>query len=104
MISQIILSYKIQYNPIDGFNIAEVIILYVNILFVKENHRRKNLGSILLQKVEAEAKSIGASLVHLDTFDFQAKGFYIKHGYEIFEILDDCPTGHQRFYLKKKLL
>ena len=38
----------------------------------------------LLNKVESEAKAIGATLAHLDTFDFQAKDFYIKHGYEVF--------------------
>ncbi len=78
-------------------------ILYVGILFVDKAHRYQNLGSHLLEKVEAEAKDIGARLSHLDTFDFQAKDFYLKHGYEIFGVLDDCPEGHKRYYLKKVL-
>ncbi|MDP3533326.1 MAG: GNAT family N-acetyltransferase [Alphaproteobacteria bacterium] len=78
-------------------------ILFISILFVDENHRGKNLGSLLLRKVEDEAKSLGVTLVHLDTFDFQAKDFYLKHGYEIFGILDDCPKDHKRYYLKKSL-
>lgn len=40
-------------------------------------------------------------LIHLDTFDFQAKDFYMKHEYEIFGILDDCPIEHKRYYMKK---
>ena len=30
--------------------------------------------------------------------------FYLKHGYEIFGILEDCPKGHKRYYLKKSLV
>jgi len=66
-------------------------------------YRGQDLGSQLLNKIELEAKAIGTTLVHLDTFDFQAKDFYLKAGYEIFGVLDDCPKGHQRYYLKKKL-
>ena len=43
-------------------------------------------------------------LIHLDTFDFQAKDFYLKHGYEVFGVLDDCPKGHKRYYMKKVLV
>ncbi|PPE03578.1 hypothetical protein HCUR_00960 [Holospora curviuscula] len=25
------------------------------------------------------------------TFDFQVKDFYLKQGYEIFGVLEDCP-------------
>jgi GNAT superfamily N-acetyltransferase len=77
--------------------------LYVDVLFVEKNHRGEQLGSLLLNKVEAEAKAIGVSLSHLDTFDWQAKEFYLKHGYEVFGVLDDCPKGHKRYYLKKNL-
>ena len=78
--------------------------LYVDVLFVTSEHRGQDLGSELLNKVENEAKVIGATLAHLDTFDFQAKDFYIKHGYEVFGILEDSPkAGHKRYYLKKEL-
>jgi GNAT superfamily N-acetyltransferase len=78
-------------------------ILYVAAFFVDERYRGQGLGSALLNKVESEAKAAGSTLAHLDTFDFQAKDFYLKHGYEIFGVLDDCPPGHKRYYLKKKL-
>ena len=77
--------------------------LYIDVLFVDERHRGQQLGSLLLRKVEAEAKSMGASLSHLDTFDWQAKDFYLKQGYEVFGILEGCPEGHKRYYLKKVL-
>jgi GNAT superfamily N-acetyltransferase len=78
-------------------------ILYIGVLFVDEDRRGKQLGSALLRKVENEAKTMGATLALLDTFDFQAKDFYLRQGYDVFGILEDCPVGHRRYYLKKKL-
>lgn len=78
-------------------------ILYINILWVDEKFRKKGLGWLLLKKVEEKAISSGCTLIHLDTFDFQAKDFYLKYGYTVFGVLDNCPPGHQRFYLKKGL-
>lgn len=77
--------------------------LYISVLFIDEDKRKQGLGSILLRTIEQEAKSMNINLIHLDTFDFQAKDFYLKHGYEIFGILDDCPKGHKRYYMKKVL-
>lgn len=77
--------------------------LYITVLWVKENFRKEGCGSNLLRDVENIAKEKGCELVHLDTFDFQAKDFYIKHGYEVFGILEDCPVGHKRYFMKKSL-
>lgn len=76
---------------------------FVEYLFVKEGFRKKGHGTQLLKKVETEAKIKGCYLVHLDTFDFQAKDFYLKHGYEEFGVLRDCPKGHERYFLKKRI-
>lgn len=77
--------------------------LYIDILWVKEGFREKGYGSVILKEVEKIAEEKGCTLVHLDTFDFQAKDFYLKHGYEVFGVLDDCPVGHKRYYMKKSL-
>jgi GNAT superfamily N-acetyltransferase len=77
--------------------------LFVEQLFVDEEYRGLGLARALLEKVEREAKAMGANLAHLDTFDFQAKDFYLKQGYEIFGTLENCPKGHTRYYLKKVL-
>ncbi len=78
-------------------------LLYIAILFVEKDYCHQKLGSFLINKVESEAKALGAKLAHTDTFDFQAKEFYLKYGFEVFGILEDCPEGHKRYYLKKKL-
>lgn len=78
-------------------------VLYVDILWVEENYRHQGLGTKLLEFIENTAKGKGCYLIHLDTFDFQAKDFYLNHGYEIFGTLKDCPKGHCRYYLKKSI-
>ena len=77
--------------------------LFINVLWVDEQCRHHRYGSALLKRVEEEAIRSGSTLSHVDTFDFQAKDFYIKNGYEIFGVLKDCPPGHERYYLKKTL-
>lgn len=78
--------------------------LFIDEIFVRETYRHQKLGSYLISKVEQEAKELGATLSHLDTFDFQAKDFYLKQGYEIFGTLENCPPNHNRYYLKKSLV
>lgn len=78
-------------------------VLYVEILWVDEPFRRQGIGLRLLRAVEEEAREKGAYLVHLDTFDFQALGFYQKQGYKLFGTLENVPKGHKRYYLQKQL-
>ena len=78
-------------------------ILYTDALWVDELHRHRGLGTKLLRNLEEEAKSNGCTLSHLDTFDFQSKAFYERLGYQVFGVLDDCPPGHTRYFLKKTL-
>ncbi|KRU24711.1 GNAT family acetyltransferase [Clostridium sporogenes] len=77
--------------------------IYIDVLWVKEENRKDGLGTKLLKEVEKIAKEKDCHLIHLDTFDFQAKDFYIKHGYEIFGILDQCPENHKRYFMKKNI-
>jgi ribosomal protein S18 acetylase RimI-like enzyme len=77
--------------------------LYINILWIAKEYREQGLGSELIRHAFEEAKSLGGSLAHLDTFDFQAKEFYLKLGFEVFGELEDCPANHTRYYLKKKI-
>ncbi len=77
--------------------------LFVDTLWVREDYRKAGLGTLLMQAIEKEAKEQGCYLAHVDTFDFQARGFYEKNGYTLFGTLENCPKGHQRFYLKKEL-
>jgi ribosomal protein S18 acetylase RimI-like enzyme len=77
--------------------------LYINILWVHEDHRHAGLGSQLVARAEAEAIRRGCRHAYLDTLNFQAPGFYRKLGYTNWGTLDDFPPGHQRIFLKKDL-
>ena len=76
-------------------------VAYVDTLWVDSKYRGKGLGARLLAEIEKTAKTKGCYLIHLDTFDFQAKEFYERQGYVVFGVLEDCPKGHCRYYLKK---
>lgn len=78
-------------------------VIYIDALWINENYRGFGLGEKLLFEIENIAKKEKCYLIHLDTFDFQAKNFYIKNGYEVFGVLDNCPKDHKRFFLKKYL-
>lgn len=108
--SEIFLNYYVKNNDaiiIAGINSCFYFeeVLCVNVLFVRDENRGEGIGSLLLKKVEEEARKKGAKLSHLHTFDFNnAKDFYLRHGYEIYGVLDDCPTGYKHYYFKKSLI
>ena len=77
--------------------------MYVDILWVCEDHRRSGIGSKLLVEAEKEARSRGCHHVHLDTMSWQAPEFYKKHGYTVVGILPDIPKGNQKYLLMKEL-
>ena len=77
--------------------------LYVDLMWMKEEVRHRGYGSRLLTLVEDEARKRGAKHAHLDTFSFQAPGFYEKLGYHVFGELKDFPQGHQRYFYTKQL-
>lgn len=78
-------------------------VIYIDALWIDENYRNCGIGNKLLKEIEKIAIKESCNLIHLDTFDFQAKDFYIKNGYEVFGVLDECPKDHKRYFLKKYL-
>jgi GNAT superfamily N-acetyltransferase len=77
--------------------------LWVDLLFIPQSMRRIGIGRKLMALAEAEAGQRGCHAALLDTFSFQARDFYERLGYSAFGILNDCPPGHRRFYLTKRL-
>ena len=75
----------------------------VSVLWVEEEYRNQRLGTKLLNEIECDVKKNGCTIISLDTFDWQAKGFYEKNGYSVFGELKDCPKGHSRYYMSKLL-
>lgn len=77
--------------------------LFISHLWVAEGLRGQGYGKQLLLKAEQAAKQRGCSHAYLDTFSFQALGFYQRLDYKIFGVLQDYPPGHARYFLQKQL-
>jgi GNAT superfamily N-acetyltransferase len=78
--------------------------LNVEVLFVEEDARGAGLGSRLLAEAERQAIALGAKNVNVSTFQWQARPFYLKHGYEEFGRIDDYASGFYLAYMKKSLV
>ena len=76
---------------------------FVSAVFVDESHGGQGIGAELLAKAEKLALREQCIAMYLDSFDFQAPGFYQKLGFEVFGILKDYPPGHQRYFMVKNL-
>ena len=76
--------------------------LFVELLFVPEALRGQGVGTRLIQLAEAEAIARGCHSAWLDTFEFQARGFYERLGYTCFGELKNYPTG-SRFFMSRRL-
>ena len=77
--------------------------LHIDLMWIKDEFRGRGYGQRLLAHAEDEARGRGAKNAYLDTFSFQAPGFYQKQGYQVFGELPDFPSGHQRYFLTKAL-
>jgi len=77
--------------------------LEVQYLWVDKAHRQSGLGHQLMKQAEAEAIKRDCHMAYVDTFSFQAKGFYEKLGYQAYGKLAEYAHKHTRHYLAKNL-
>jgi GNAT superfamily N-acetyltransferase len=77
--------------------------LYIQMLVVSGKYRERGLGSALMKKAETIARSRGYLGIRVETFSFQAPGFYEKLGYKPFGTLSNYPRGHRTIYYFKAL-
>jgi len=78
--------------------------LFTQLLVVPAALRGRGVGTEIMQLAEREAAQRGCHGAWLDTFEFQAKGFYERLGYECFGELPNYPKGYARFFMKKALV
>ena len=72
----------------------------VDVLWVDESQRGTGVGRTLLEQVERTAREHGACRITLNTFRFQAPGFYEKLGYHQFAEIP-CADGNLCFFQKE---
>jgi len=75
----------------------------INIFWLDDSLRKQGYGSLIMYKMEEKARELGCKLIKLDTFSFQARGFYEKQGFVVYGQIDDVAGGHTIFYLMKRL-
>jgi len=77
--------------------------LFTQLLVVPDSLRGQGIGTQLMQLAETEAVTRGCHSAWLDTFEFQARGFYERLGYSCFGELPNYPVGFSRYFMKKGL-
>jgi len=77
--------------------------LFINLLWVHSDLRRRGIGSGLIAEAERRAIAFGCHSAYVDTFSFQGPEFYPRFGYKVFGTLD-YPPDHKRIFLQKKLI
>lgn len=71
-------------------------------LWVAEAHRRHGIATRLMRAFEARAAERGCRAFYLETFSFQAPGFYEKLGYRRAFALDVYPHGIVKFTMVRE--
>ncbi len=77
--------------------------LRIELLVVPEVIRGQGVGRKLLAKAEEAARQRLCIGAWLDTFSFQARGFYEKAGYRLSGQIEDHPIGGARYIMAKRL-
>jgi GNAT superfamily N-acetyltransferase len=77
--------------------------LFIDYLVVPNSVRGRGIGSQVMHLAESEEVARGCSHAWLNTFEFQARGFYEKMGYTCFGELRDYPPGFARYFMSKQL-
>jgi len=76
---------------------------YIELLWLSARARGAGFGSQLIQEAERRARRRGSRLIHLNTYSFQAPGFYEKQGYERYGGMSGSPQGESRHFYVKRL-
>ncbi|MEM7189050.1 MAG: GNAT family N-acetyltransferase [Pseudomonadota bacterium] len=71
-------------------------------VWVDEGLREHGIGRALMNELEAEARRRGCTRAALDTYSWQASGFYMRLGYREYAKLD-YPNGTSRHFFEKDL-
>ena len=77
---------------------------FVQLLHLPQAFRGQGIGTELMNRAEAFARERGLVGIWLDTFEFQARGFYEKLGFEVFGTLEDHPVGQARYFMRKRFI
>lgn len=76
---------------------------HIRTFWVHQDLRGQGIGTKLLHAAEQEATARGCQQITLASAIFQAPGFYQKQGYDVVAVLEDFPSLHTSYCLRKRL-
>ena len=76
---------------------------YIELLWLSAKARGSGIGTRLIKEAEKRAQKRRSRLIHLNTYSFQAPGFYEKQGYKRFGGMSGSPKGESRHFYVKRL-
>ncbi|MCK1542514.1 GNAT family N-acetyltransferase [Bradyrhizobium sp. 179] len=78
-------------------------LLFLDLFYIRPEHRRGGLGTIILRAFEEEGRRRGCIAAVLYTISFQAPGFYARNGWQRFGEIPCLPKGTSRVFMSKQL-
>jgi len=73
-------------------------------LWIADAYRHEGYGDQLIHAAEAEARAFGGTSAYLETFSFQARPFYERHGFRVVGQIENYPPGQTYYFLSKSLV
>lgn len=77
--------------------------MHIDFLWVDPEVRGQRIAEQLMQQMEEYSRTQNYSLLVVETFSFQAPGFYKKQGFQEFGVLEEHPKGHSKHFFEKRL-
>jgi GNAT superfamily N-acetyltransferase len=77
---------------------------YIALVVTPDGARGQGLGGELMRQAEAEAAARGCRQMWLDTYAFQARGFYERLGFAVFGQIDGPAPIFPRYFMQKTLV
>ncbi|WP_341755742.1 GNAT family N-acetyltransferase [Candidatus Tisiphia endosymbiont of Ptychoptera albimana] len=77
--------------------------LHVDTLWVSEDFRGQNYGTLLMSKAENLARERNCKFMTLNTADWQTKPFYEKLGFKLEFVRSGYDKDSEAYYLRKDL-
>lgn len=78
--------------------------MHIDFLWVSPELRGQKIGEQLIGQLEQYAREKDYRLMVVETFSFQAPGFYRKQGFREFGVIEDHPAGCSQHFFEKRLV
>lgn len=76
---------------------------YIDILALSDELRGQGWGSRLMEKAEEEARRRNCHHMRLDTYAFQARPFYERHGFTVYGQIEGPEPYYPHYFMIKRL-